>query len=56
MRFVDATVFLYAYLRPKKAIPNEIAEIKKAARTILRRINTSDRHFDRFDDIKRVCE
>ena len=43
MRFMDASVFLYAYLRPKKAVPNEIAEMKKAARAILRRINTSEK-------------
>ena len=37
MRFVDASLFLYACLKPRKALSDEVAEMKKAARAIVRR-------------------
>lgn len=43
MRFVDASVFLYAYLKPRKTLPSEIAEMKKAARAIVRRIDSGEK-------------
>jgi predicted nucleic acid-binding protein len=55
MRFVDASVFLYAYLLPKKAVPNEIAEMKKAARAILRRINTSEKVYSSLIHLSEVA-
>ena len=40
MRFVDASVFLHAYLRPsKKKIPEDIEALKGKARGIIRRIS-----------------
>ncbi len=42
MRFVDASVFLYAYLKPKKAIPANVAEMKRHARGIVARINAGE--------------
>ena len=40
MRFVDASVFLHAYLRPsKKKIPEDIEALKRRARNIVRRIS-----------------
>jgi predicted nucleic acid-binding protein len=43
MRFVDASVFLYAYLKPKKVASSEIAEMKKAARNIVKRIDSGEK-------------
>ncbi len=42
MRFVDASVFLYAYLKPKKAIPPSLAETKRNAKGIIARINAGE--------------
>ncbi len=43
MRFVDASLFLYAYLKPKKAVTSEVAEMKKAARNIVKRIDSGEK-------------
>ena len=43
MRFVDASVFLYAYLKPRKVISDEVAEMKKNAKAIVRRINAGEK-------------
>ncbi len=43
MRFVDASVFLYAYLKPRKVISDEVAEVKRAAKSIVKRINSGER-------------
>jgi predicted nucleic acid-binding protein len=42
MRFIDASVFLYAYLKPKKRIPVDIEVLKKNARNIVRRIENRE--------------
>jgi uncharacterized protein len=42
LRFVDASVFLYAYLKPKKRIPVDIEVLKKNARNIVRRIENGE--------------
>jgi uncharacterized protein len=42
LRFVDASVFLYAYLKPKKRIPAEIETLKKNARIIVKRIDSGE--------------
>ena len=55
MRFVDASVFLYAYLRPKRAVPNEIAEMKKASKAILRRINTDEKVYSSLVHLSEVA-
>ncbi|MCD6208998.1 MAG: type II toxin-antitoxin system VapC family toxin [Thermoproteales archaeon] len=42
MRFVDASVFVHAFLKPKRKLkPNEV-EIKEAAKAIVRRINEGE--------------
>ncbi len=43
MRFIDASVFLYAYLKPRGTVSGEVAEMKKDAKTIVRRINMGER-------------
>ncbi|MDA4111744.1 MAG: type II toxin-antitoxin system VapC family toxin [Thaumarchaeota archaeon] len=42
MRFVDASVFLYAYLRSEKKIPPNIEILKRNARNIVERINRGE--------------
>jgi uncharacterized protein len=40
LRFVDASVFLHAYLRPtRKKIPVDVEDLKRRARSIVRRIS-----------------
>ena len=41
-RFVDASVFIYAYLKPKKPLTSEISKLKKAAQDIVKRINQGE--------------
>lgn len=41
-RFVDASVFIYAYLKPKKPLTPEISKLKKAAQDIVKRINRGE--------------
>jgi predicted nucleic acid-binding protein len=55
LRFVDASVFLYAYLRPKRAVPNEIAEMKKASKAILRRIDTGEKVYSSLVHLSEVA-
>jgi predicted nucleic acid-binding protein len=55
LRFVDASVFLYAYLRPKRAVSNEVAEIKKASKAILRRINTDEKVYSSLVHLSEVA-
>jgi len=43
MRFVDASLFLYAYLKPRKVMSDEVAEMKRAARGIVKRINSGEK-------------
>jgi hypothetical protein len=38
MKFIDASVFLYAYLKPKSGLPREIMLLKNGAQKILNRI------------------
>jgi|SRR5208337_2934370 len=42
MRFIDASVFLYAYLKPKKTLPPNVADMKRNARGIVARINAGE--------------
>ena len=42
MRFIDANVFLYALLKPKPNLPEEVLERKARAMKILRRIEDGE--------------
>ncbi len=42
MRFIDSSVFLYAYLKPRKSIPDKIKTWKKRAKRIIERINMGE--------------
>ena len=39
MRFVDASVFVYAFLKPRRELTPREAETKERAKNIVRRIN-----------------
>ncbi|MCD6372548.1 MAG: type II toxin-antitoxin system VapC family toxin [Thermococcus sp.] len=43
MRFIDANVFIYAFLKPKKEPPENVKEIKERAKAILSRISEGER-------------
>jgi len=42
MRFIDASVFLYAYLKPKGKLPEKIINFKKRAGDIIKKINKGE--------------
>ncbi len=42
MRFIDASVFLYAYLKPTRKIPADIEILKRNARDIVKKINSGE--------------
>ncbi len=42
MRFIDSSIFLYAYLKPRKSIPDKIKTWKKRAKRIIERINMGE--------------
>ncbi|ALM75262.1 putative nucleic acid-binding protein, containing PIN domain [Thermococcus barophilus] len=43
MRFVDANVFIYALLKPRKEPPENVKQIKDRAKNILSRISEGER-------------
>ncbi|WP_297534576.1 type II toxin-antitoxin system VapC family toxin [Thermococcus sp.] len=43
MRFIDANVFIYAFLRPKREPPENVKEIKERAKAILTRVSDGER-------------
>ncbi|ASJ12391.1 type II toxin-antitoxin system VapC family toxin [Thermococcus thioreducens] len=43
MRFIDANVFIYAFLKPRKEPPGNVKLIKKKAQDILGRISGGER-------------
>ncbi len=43
MRFIDASVFLYAFLKPKRPLPRQIVELKENAKKIVSRIDGGER-------------
>ena len=43
MRFIDASVFLYAFLRPRRALPPEIAKLRECAKRIIYRIERGEK-------------
>ena len=42
MKFLDASVFLHAYLRPTKKLPEDVEVLKRKARTIVKRIEDGE--------------
>lgn len=42
MRFIDASTFLYAFLKPERPLPPDLAEMKADAKTILERVNEGE--------------
>ncbi|EEB73204.1 type II toxin-antitoxin system VapC family toxin [Thermococcus sp. AM4] len=43
MRFIDANVFIYAFLRPKREPSENVKEIKERAKAILTRVSDGER-------------
>lgn len=43
MRFLDSTIFLYAFIKPKKEPPQKLREDKKKAQDIVRRIQEGEK-------------
>ena len=39
MRFIDASVFLYAFLKPRRSVPKEVQSLKEYAKNIIARID-----------------
>jgi len=56
MRFVDASVFLYAYLKPKRTMPHGVAEMKRAAKAIVTTINGGENAASRLTHISEVAK
>ncbi len=42
MRFIDASVFLYAFLKPKRGVPKDVLKLKERAKEILSRIDEGE--------------
>jgi len=53
MRFIDASVFLYAYLKPKSTTPKAVSVLKEGAQKILTRV---DRGEDTITTLVHVSE
>jgi len=43
VRFIDASTFLYAFLKPERPLPLDAAELKRGAQAILMRVNEGER-------------
>lgn len=43
MRFLDANVFIYAYVKPKRELTAEEKAIKRKAREVMRRVNGGEK-------------
>jgi predicted nucleic acid-binding protein len=43
MRFLDANVFIYAYLKPKRGLADEERKLKEMAKSIIRRVNEGEK-------------
>jgi len=39
MRFIDANVFIYAVVKPKRRVPKDIVDIKSRAKAIMERVD-----------------
>jgi len=42
MRFIDANVFIYAIVKPKRTMPKNIVEIKSRAKAIMNRVDEGE--------------
>jgi predicted nucleic acid-binding protein len=42
LRFVDASVFVYAFLKPRRTLTSHEVEVKEHAKSIVRRINEGE--------------
>jgi len=42
LRFIDASVFLYAFLKPKRRVSEDVLELKENAKRILSRIEEGE--------------
>lgn len=42
MKFLDASVFLHAYLRPTKKVPDDVGLFKRKAKAIIKRIEDGE--------------
>ena len=42
MRFIDSSVFLYAFLKTKTPLPPDIAEVKERAKAVINRVNLGE--------------
>ena len=42
MRFVDASVFVHAFLKPKRKLKDHEVKIKESAKKIVKRINNGE--------------
>jgi len=42
VRFIDASTFIYAFLKPERPLPPDVAEMKEGAQGILRRVNEGE--------------
>lgn len=42
MRFLDASVFLHAYLKPSRKVPDDVEVIKRKAKAIVKRIEDGE--------------
>ena len=42
MRFIDANVFIYAIVKPKREVPKDIVDIKNGAKAIMKRVNEGE--------------
>ncbi|MEB2836288.1 MAG: hypothetical protein GSR80_001102 [Desulfurococcales archaeon] len=43
MRFLDSSVFLHAYLVPRMKLTPRVAEMKRAAKAIIARVDSGSR-------------
>jgi predicted nucleic acid-binding protein len=43
LRFIDASVFVHAFLKPKRDLKKHEVEIKEAAKEIVKRINDGEK-------------
>lgn len=43
MRFIDASVFLYAYLKPKKELLGKLRKMKERAKGIVKRVDEGEK-------------
>jgi hypothetical protein len=55
LAFVDANVFLYAFLKPKRKLQENEEEIKDAAKSIVTRINNGEQVVTSVVHLSEIC-